>query len=97
MSSKPKVAGLTEDEYWRMFHVIRGDIEAAIKSNSAFWRINNLARDERESCAIQWGCSFMRNRALSACSLRPTFSSESLLKLLSRDQQAMTFSARPLS
>jgi hypothetical protein len=37
---------MTEDEYWRMFHAVRGDVETAIKSNSAYWKINNLARDD---------------------------------------------------
>jgi hypothetical protein len=43
MSSKPKAPELPEDEYWRMFHAIRGDVEVAIKSNSAYWKINSLA------------------------------------------------------
>jgi len=39
---------LTEDEYWRTFHLIRGDVEAAIKSNHAYLTINNLIVAERE-------------------------------------------------
>jgi hypothetical protein len=34
-----------------MFHLIRGDVEAAIKSNSAYWKINNLARDDHKILA----------------------------------------------
>ena len=36
---------LTGDEYWRMFQAVRGDVETAIKSNSGYWKINNIARD----------------------------------------------------
>jgi hypothetical protein len=41
-------APLTDEEYWRMFHLIRGDVEAAIKSNHAYLTINNLAVAERK-------------------------------------------------
>jgi hypothetical protein len=41
-------APLTEDEYWRIFHLIRGDVEAAIKSNHAYLTVNNLVVAERE-------------------------------------------------
>lgn len=37
---------MTEEGYWRMFHLIRGDIQAAIKSNYAYLTINNLAVTE---------------------------------------------------
>jgi AbiU2 len=43
MSSKSAIAPITEDEYWRMFHLIRGDVEGAIKTNSAYLRVNSLA------------------------------------------------------
>jgi hypothetical protein len=33
---------LTEEEYWRIFDLIRGDVEAAIKSNHAYLTINKL-------------------------------------------------------
>jgi AbiU2 len=46
MSAKPNASSITEDEYWRMFHAVRGDIETAIKSNSAYWKVNDLARDD---------------------------------------------------
>jgi hypothetical protein len=42
-----KALALTEEEYWRMFHLIRGDVEAAIKSNHAYLTINNLVVGER--------------------------------------------------
>jgi hypothetical protein len=34
---------MAEDEYWRMFHLIRGDVEAAIATDNAYITINNLA------------------------------------------------------
>jgi hypothetical protein len=39
---------LTEDEYWRMFNSVRGDVEAAIKSNCAYLTINRLAVSDRK-------------------------------------------------
>jgi hypothetical protein len=39
---------LNEAEYWRMFHSVRGDVEAAIKNNYGYLKIHNLARAERE-------------------------------------------------
>jgi len=38
---------LTQDEYWRIFHLIRGDVEVAINSNHAYLAINNLIVAER--------------------------------------------------
>jgi hypothetical protein len=48
----PRVARarLTDEEYWRVFHLIRGDVEAAIKSNHAYLTIHNLAVAERSIC-----------------------------------------------
>lgn len=40
--------GTTEEEYWRIFHLIRGDVEVAIKSNHAYLTINNLLVAEPE-------------------------------------------------
>jgi hypothetical protein len=48
MPSRYAHHALTEDEYWRIFHLIRGDVEAAIKSNHAYLTINNLVVAERE-------------------------------------------------
>ena len=39
---------MTEDAYWRMFHLIRGDVEAAIDSDNTYITINNLAAADRE-------------------------------------------------
>jgi hypothetical protein len=39
---------LTEDEYWRMFDSVRGDVEAAIKSNYAYFTIHRLAAADRK-------------------------------------------------
>lgn len=33
---------MSEEEYWRIYHLIRGEVEAAIKSNHAYLTINNL-------------------------------------------------------
>jgi hypothetical protein len=38
---------MKEDEYWAAFHLIRGEIEAAIKSNFAYLTINNLILSEQ--------------------------------------------------
>ena len=38
---------LTEDEYWRMFHAVRGDVEVAIKTNHAYLKIRNFAVADR--------------------------------------------------
>lgn len=44
----PAAAGpLTEQDYWRMFHSVRGDAEAAINSNFGYLKIHNLAAIER--------------------------------------------------
>jgi hypothetical protein len=40
-------AAITEDEYWRMFHSVRGDVEASIKCNYAYFMIHGLARANR--------------------------------------------------
>lgn len=48
MASGYAPLALTEDEYWRIFHLIRGDVEAAIKSNHAYLTINNLVMAEPE-------------------------------------------------
>jgi hypothetical protein len=37
---------LPEDEYWRIFHLIRGDVEAATKCNHAYLTINHLIVSE---------------------------------------------------
>ncbi|MGA2879132.1 MAG: hypothetical protein ABSG13_09300 [Bryobacteraceae bacterium] len=42
------VAVLQEKEYWRIFHLIRGDVEAAVKSNQTFLAIDNLIVAEPE-------------------------------------------------
>jgi hypothetical protein len=33
---------MSEEEYWRIYHLIRGEVEAAIKSNHAYLTVNNL-------------------------------------------------------
>ena len=38
---------VTEDEYWRMFDCVLGDVEAAIKSNYAYLTIHDLAATDR--------------------------------------------------
>ena len=40
---------MSEEDYWRIFHLIRGDVEAAIKSNYTYLKIHNLAVSERET------------------------------------------------
>src|SRR5258708_3424404 len=39
---------LTEDEYWRMFESVRGDVEGAIKSNYGYLKINDMAVADRK-------------------------------------------------
>lgn len=39
---------LTKDEYWRVFHLVRGDVEAAIKSNHTYLTAHNLIVGDRE-------------------------------------------------
>jgi len=36
---------LTEEEYWRIYKLIYGDVEAAIKSNQTYLTIENLAKE----------------------------------------------------
>ncbi|MCU1299892.1 MAG: hypothetical protein JWQ87_176 [Candidatus Sulfotelmatobacter sp.] len=38
----------TEDEYWRIYDLIRGDVEAAIKSNRVYFTVNNLVVEDRK-------------------------------------------------
>jgi hypothetical protein len=47
MASGNARPALTQDEYWRIFHVIRGDVEAAIKSNHTYLTIQNLLVSDR--------------------------------------------------
>jgi AbiU2 len=39
---------MSEEEYWRTYHLIRGEVEAAIKSNHAYITINNLVVADRD-------------------------------------------------
>ncbi|MDQ6665269.1 MAG: hypothetical protein M3Z23_12845 [Acidobacteriota bacterium] len=39
---------MKDKEYWRIFHLIRGDVEAAIKSNHTYFTINNLVLTDRD-------------------------------------------------
>jgi hypothetical protein len=39
---------MTEEDYWRMYDCVRGDVEAAIKSNYAYLTINRLAVADRK-------------------------------------------------
>jgi AbiU2 len=41
-----KSATLTQNEYWTMFELVKGDIEAAIQLNTAYLTIDRLARDD---------------------------------------------------
>jgi hypothetical protein len=36
---------MTSDKYWEMFHLIRGDIESAIASHTAYFKIHGLGAD----------------------------------------------------
>src|ERR1035437_10228685 len=38
---------MTSEEYWRMFHLVRGDIETAIGCSSTYLTINRMAVDDR--------------------------------------------------
>jgi hypothetical protein len=38
---------MTTDEYWQMFHLIRGDIESAVASNTTYFKIRNMAASDR--------------------------------------------------
>jgi len=38
---------MTNDEYWQMFHLIRGDIEGAVASNTTYFKIHNMAAANR--------------------------------------------------
>src|SRR5438552_13700982 len=48
MTAAPARHTITEDEYWRMFDSVRGDVEAAIKSNYAYFTIHSLAAADRK-------------------------------------------------
>jgi hypothetical protein len=39
---------MTSEEYWRMFHAVRGDIESAMASNAAYFKIQNMAAGDRK-------------------------------------------------
>lgn len=39
---------MTSEEYWRMFHLVRGDIEAAIGCSTTYLTINRLAAADSE-------------------------------------------------
>jgi hypothetical protein len=43
MAKRKRRAAWSDEKYWRAFHLIRGEVEAAIKSNYAYLTINNLA------------------------------------------------------
>ena len=47
MTSAPAGQNFTEEEYWRMFDSVRGDVEAAIKSNYAHLMVHGLASADR--------------------------------------------------
>lgn len=38
---------MTGEEYWRLFHLVRGDVESAIGCSSTYLTINRLAREDR--------------------------------------------------
>jgi len=44
--TRPRIA--TEEDYWRMFDLIRGDVETAIKSNFTYLTIHRLAAENAE-------------------------------------------------
>lgn len=41
-------AAMPEAEYWRIYHLIRGEVEAAIKSNHAYLTTNNVFFDDEQ-------------------------------------------------
>jgi hypothetical protein len=62
---------VTEEEYWTMFHCVRGDVEVAIKTNYAYLKIHNLAaRDRAIFDRYQRDAHFW---TLSTLSLQTTF------------------------
>ena len=46
MAGRRTRAALTEEEYWRIYNLIYGDVEAAIKSNRTYLAIQNLAKED---------------------------------------------------
>lgn len=39
---------MDSEEYWRLFHLVRGDVEAAIGCNSTYQTIHRLARENQD-------------------------------------------------
>jgi len=46
--TRTRPASTTEEDYWRMFDLIRGDVETAIKSNFTYLTIHRLAAENAE-------------------------------------------------
>lgn len=62
---------LNEEEYWRVFDLIRGDVEASIISNHTYLTINNLTVADRE---VYWKLNrFSDFWRLTMLSLQTTF------------------------
>src|SRR4051812_21315181 len=39
---------MTTEEYWRMFHLVRGDVEGAIASHTAYFKMRSLAATDNK-------------------------------------------------
>lgn len=71
MARRKRRAAWSEDEYWLSFHLIRGEVEAAIKSNYAYLTINNLSV-EKPSVLKKFN-KFPEFWTLNSFSLQTTF------------------------
>jgi hypothetical protein len=68
---RKKPRGLTEDQYWHMFHSVRGDVEVAVACNNTYLTINRLAAADREiNEKYQRSASFWR---VNTYALQTTF------------------------
>ena len=43
-----RATSITEEDYWRMFELIRGDVEIAIKSNLTYLTVHRLAAENAD-------------------------------------------------
>ena len=48
LMTRSPVTSITQEDYWRMFELIRGDVEAAIKSNFTYLTIHRLAAENAD-------------------------------------------------
>lgn len=43
-----RATSITEEDYWRMFELIRGDVETAIKSNLTYLTVHRVAAENAD-------------------------------------------------